>query len=144
MVQEEMSYKAISNLELWWPFCSAGQNHLCNIDVGYQEEQFCGIIINLNQLFRRCHLKFFLSGALAALLFSGVEPFVQFWKRASWERFMWSYMKYSKWVWSGNTTITNCRQTHGTTGKHETSGRQTKQRNQLSLPKKCSARMEAF
>ena len=79
MVQEEKSYKDISYLELWWPFCSAGQNHMCNFDVGYQEEQFCGIIINLNQLFRRCHLKsFFLSGALAALLFSGVEPFVQF------------------------------------------------------------------
>ena len=73
-----MSYKDISYLELWWPFCSAGQNHLCNIDVGYQEKQFCGIIINLNQLFRRCYLSFFLSGALAALLFSGVEPFVQF------------------------------------------------------------------
>ena len=89
-----MSYKDISYLELWWPFCSAGQNYLCNFDVGYQEEQFCGIFINLNQLFRRCHLKvFFLiwssgsppvqwSGtilcnfrALAALLFSGVEPF---------------------------------------------------------------------
>ena len=60
-------------------FFSAGQNQLCNIDVGYQEEQFCGIIINLNHLFTRCHFKvFFLSGALAALLFSGVEPFVQF------------------------------------------------------------------
>ena len=40
------------------PF-SAGQNQLCNFDVGYQEEQFCGIIINMNQLFRRCHLKVF-------------------------------------------------------------------------------------
>ena len=54
-----MSYKDISYLELWWPFWSAGQNNLCNFDVGYQEEQFCGIIINLNQLFRRCHLKVF-------------------------------------------------------------------------------------
>ena len=68
-----MSYKDNSYLELWRPFCSAGQNHLCNFDVGFQKEQFYGIIINLNQLFRRrCHLKvFFLSGALAALLFSG-------------------------------------------------------------------------
>ena len=55
-----MSYKDISYLELWWPFCSAGQNHLCNFDVGYQEQQFCGIIINLNQLFR-FHLKVFFS-----------------------------------------------------------------------------------
>ena len=69
-----MSYKDISYLELWWPFCSEGQNHLCTFDVGYQEEQFCGIIINLNQLFGRCHLKVFsLSGALTALLFSGVK-----------------------------------------------------------------------
>ena len=57
----------------------SGANHLCNFDVGYQEEQFCGIIIKLNRLFWRCYLKvFFLSEALAALLFSGVEPFVQF------------------------------------------------------------------
>ena len=25
-----MSFKYISYLELWWPFCSAEQNHLCN------------------------------------------------------------------------------------------------------------------
>ena len=79
-----MSYKDISYLELWWPFCSAGQNHLCNFDVGYQEQQFCGITINLNQLFRRCHLKvFFLiwssgsppvqwSGAICAILKEGI------------------------------------------------------------------------
>ena len=37
----------MSYLELWWPFCSAGQNHMYNFDVGYQEEQFCGIIIRV-------------------------------------------------------------------------------------------------
>ena len=42
-----MSYKDMSYLELWWPFCSAGQNHMCNFDVGYQEEQFCEIIIRV-------------------------------------------------------------------------------------------------
>ena len=35
-------------------------------------------ILNLGQWFRsRCCLKDFLSGALAALLFGGVEPFMQ-------------------------------------------------------------------
>ena len=60
----------------------------------YQEEQFCEIILNLSQWFRRrCLLIDFLSGALVTLLFSGEEPFMQFWKRASWGTFMWSYMK---------------------------------------------------
>ena len=78
MVQEEISFKDISYLELWRIFCSAEWNHLCNFGRGYQEEQFCEIILNLDQWFRRCHLKDFLSGALAALLFGGAEPFVQF------------------------------------------------------------------
>ena len=37
-----------------------------------------GSILNLDQWFRRCCLKTFLR-ALAAPLFSGAEPFVQFW-----------------------------------------------------------------
>ena len=42
----------------------------------YQKEEFCGFISNLGQwLRRRCRLKDFLSGALAALIFSGVKPF---------------------------------------------------------------------
>ena len=71
-------FKDISYLELWQPFCSAQQNPFCR---EYYEEQFWEItfcILNLDQWFRRCHLKDFLSGALAALLFSGAEPFVQF------------------------------------------------------------------
>ena len=35
VVQEEMSFKDISYLELWWPFCSAEGNHLCNSGRGY-------------------------------------------------------------------------------------------------------------
>ena len=78
------------------PLCSVERNNLCNFGRGYQEEQFCEIILNLGQWFRRrCLLKDFLSGALATLLFSGAEPFMQFWKRASWGTFMWSYMKLS-------------------------------------------------
>ena len=31
------------HLELWRPFSSAEQNHLCNFGSGYQEEHFCEI-----------------------------------------------------------------------------------------------------
>ena len=56
------------------------RNHLCNFGRGYREEQFCEIILNLDQWFRRrCHLKDCLSGALVVLVFSGAEPFMQFW-----------------------------------------------------------------
>ena len=60
-------------------FCLAEQNHLFNFSRGHYEEQFCEIILNLGQWFRRrCRLKDFLSRALAALLFSGAKPVMQF------------------------------------------------------------------
>ena len=40
MVQEELSFKDISYLVLWRPFCSVEQNHLCNFGEGHFEEQF--------------------------------------------------------------------------------------------------------
>ena len=50
-----------SYLELWRPFCSAEQNHLCNFGRGHHEEQFCEVILNLDQWFKsRCRLKTFL------------------------------------------------------------------------------------
>ena len=74
-----MPFKCISYLELWQPFCSAEHIHLCNFGRGYYEEQICEIILNMGQWFNRgCCLKDFLSGALAALLFSVAEPFMQF------------------------------------------------------------------
>ena len=76
VVQEEMPFKGISYLNIWQPFCSTERNHLCNFGRGYPEEQVSEIILNLGQWFRRCHLKFFFSGALAALLLGGVEPFM--------------------------------------------------------------------
>ena len=74
---EEMLFKDISYLELWQPFCSAVQNHLCNFGRGCYEEQFCEIILNLGKWFRRrCRLKDLLSRALAALLFRGAVFFL--------------------------------------------------------------------
>ena len=53
VVQEEMSYKDISYLELWWPFYSTEQNHLCNFMRNISE-----IILNLDQwTWRRCCFK---------------------------------------------------------------------------------------
>ena len=57
-----MSFKDISYLELWRPFCSAEQNHLCNFGRGYYEERFCEIILNLDQWFSQTvQLNFLLS-----------------------------------------------------------------------------------
>ena len=45
-------------------FYSAERNHLCNFGRGYDEEQFCEIILNLDQWFRRrCLLIIFLIGS---------------------------------------------------------------------------------
>ena len=79
MVQEEISSKDISYLELWQPLCSVEWNHLCNFGREYHEEQICEIILNLDLWFKRCCLKDFLSGALAALMFGGAEPLMQLW-----------------------------------------------------------------
>ena len=70
-VAQEMLFKDISYLELWQPLCSADWNHLCNFPRRYHEEQFCEIILNLDQWFRwkRC-LKTF-------LIWSSGIPFVQ-------------------------------------------------------------------
>ena len=79
---EEMPVKDISYLELWRPSCSVERNHLCFFGRKCYEEQFCEIILNLDQWFRRrCHLKDvkdFLSGALAALLFRRTEHLCNF------------------------------------------------------------------
>ena len=61
VIRGEMLFKDISYLELWSPFCSAEGNHLCKISRGYHEEQFCEIILSLDQWFKRtCVLKIFL------------------------------------------------------------------------------------
>ena len=78
-----MSFKDISYLELWQPLCSAEQNHSWKFGRGYHKEQFCEIILNLDQFFRRCSLKIFLtqssggpfvhwSGTICAILVDGI------------------------------------------------------------------------
>ena len=53
-----MSLKEISYLELWQSLCSVEQNQLCNFGRRRHEKQFCEIILNLVQWFRRrCRLK---------------------------------------------------------------------------------------
>ena len=53
-----MKLKLFAYLDLWQPFCSAEQNHLCNFGRGYLEEQFCEIILNFDQWYRgRFHVK---------------------------------------------------------------------------------------
>ena len=80
----EMSFKDISYLELWRPFCSVERNHLGNFCRGYYEEQFREIILNLDQWFRRrCLLKIFLiwssgsfvqrSRTICAILVEGIK-----------------------------------------------------------------------
>ena len=49
VVQEEMLLKDISYLELWQPLCSVQGNHLCNFGRRHHKEQFCEIILNLDQ-----------------------------------------------------------------------------------------------
>ena len=44
LAAEKMSFKYISYLEL----CSAEQTHLCNFGKVHHEEQFCGIISDLD------------------------------------------------------------------------------------------------
>ena len=71
VIQTKMLFKDISYIELWQTLCSADLNHLCNSGRRYHEEQFCEIILNLDQWFRRkCHLKVF-------LIWSSDSPFAQ-------------------------------------------------------------------
>ena len=37
MIQQEMPFKDISYLQLWWPFCSAEWNHWCVFARGHFE-----------------------------------------------------------------------------------------------------------
>ena len=62
-VIQAMPFQGIFYLELWLPLCSS-----CAILV----DDICEIVLHSDQWFRRCHLKDFLSRALAALTLGGV------------------------------------------------------------------------
>ena len=62
-----MSLKYISYLEPWRPLRSIEWNHLCNYGRRHREEQFCEMILYLNQ---QMSLKMF-------LIWSPGGPFVQ-------------------------------------------------------------------
>ena len=49
----------------------------CNYGRGSYEQPFCETILNSSQWFRRRHLKIFIFLALASILFSRAQPFVQ-------------------------------------------------------------------
>ena len=71
VVQKEILFKDISYLELWQPLCSADRHHLCNSGRRHHKEQFCEIILNLDQWFsKKCHLK-------VIPIWSSDSPFVQ-------------------------------------------------------------------
>ena len=73
-----MSFKDVSYLQLWQPFCLAEWHHLCNFGKGHYKEYFCEIL-NLDKWFwSMCRLKIFISLAMVSLVFSGAKPFVQF------------------------------------------------------------------
>ena len=80
MVQEEMSLKDTSYLEFWQPLCLVERS---NFGRRHHKAQFCEIILNLDQWFRRCRLKIFLiwssggpyvqwSGTICAILVEGI------------------------------------------------------------------------
>ena len=66
VVEVEISFKDISYLELWVPFCSVEQNHLCTFGKGH----YVKFILNLDQCFSsRCLLNII-------LIWSSRSPFV--------------------------------------------------------------------
>ena len=90
-----MLFKGFSYLELWQPFCSGEHYPLCYFSKEYYEDQFCEIILNLKQCFRRrCHIKDVLSGALAALLFCRAKPFVILKEGIMWNIYVKLYIKF--------------------------------------------------
>ena len=75
MVQEEVSFKDIRYLAA---FLFSTAKPFVQFYRGYYEIQFCEFILNLEQGSGDVVKRYFLSRALAALLFGRVEPLVQF------------------------------------------------------------------
>ena len=51
VVQEEMSFKNVSNPKLWQHCCSAEHNHFYYFGSAHYEKRFCKIVMNLDQWF---------------------------------------------------------------------------------------------
>ena len=64
---------------LWWPFCSAEQNHLCHYGRGHYREQSFEIIFGpvVQEMAFIDFFSVFSSGA--HFVFGGAAPFVLFW-----------------------------------------------------------------
>ena len=93
-----MSLKDISYLELWQPLRSVEWNHLCNFDRMHHNEQFCEIILNLDQWFRkRFRFKIFLIWSSGDPYFSGAEPFLQSGRRHHEEQFCEIILNKDQW-----------------------------------------------
>ena len=76
-----------SYLKLCQPF-SAEQNHLCNFARRYYEEQYCEIILNLDQWFRRrCLIKIFLIWSSGCSFVQRSGPISQFGRGQQEEQF---------------------------------------------------------
>ena len=73
-----MALKGISYLELWQLFCSAERNHLVILVGGVKRNNAINYFEYGSVVQEEMSYKRFLSGALAAFLFGGVEPFMQF------------------------------------------------------------------
>ena len=56
-----MLFKAISYLELWWPSCSAEQNHLGNFGRGHYKEHICVNYFELGPVVQEMSFKIFLT-----------------------------------------------------------------------------------
>ena len=67
-----MLFTNISYLELWQTFYTRSKTILFNIGRGYHVEQFCEIILNLDQWFKKKYsLKIFLIWSFGSPFFSG-------------------------------------------------------------------------
>ena len=77
VVQEEVSFKDMFIWSSASHFVQQSRNICAISGRGHYEEQFYEFSTNLGQWFcRSCCLKKFFYGALAALVFCGVEPFM--------------------------------------------------------------------
>ena len=65
-------FKTFFYFKLWWPFCSAEQNHFSIFGKGSSKKYFCKIIMKSGHLSgRRCHLKVFFSILALVAIVSG-------------------------------------------------------------------------